>query len=68
MTGVQTCALPISEVVVSYFEPVRKQTEELLAEPKTLQEIMAEGAEKARSVASKTLSDVYNALGLVPPR
>ena len=58
----------VAEVVVSYFEPVRKQTEELLAEPKTLQEIMAEGAEKARSVASKTLSDVYNALGLVPPR
>ena len=58
----------VAEVVVSYFEPVRKQTEELLAEPKTLQEIMVEGAEKARSVASKTLSDVYNALGLVPPR
>ena len=52
----------------SYFEPVRKRTEELLADPKTLQEIMAEGAEKARAVASKTLSDVYNALGLVPPR
>ena len=38
----------VAEVVVSYFEPVRKQTEELLAEPKTLQEIMAEGAEKAQ--------------------
>ena len=58
----------VAEVVVSYFEPVRKQTEELLADPKALQEIMAEGAEKARAVASKTLSDVYNALGLVPPR
>ena len=58
----------VAEVVVSYFEPVRKKTEELLADPKALQEIMAEGAEKARAVASKTLSDVYNALGLVPPR
>ena len=58
----------VAEVVVSYFEPVRKRTEELLADPKALQEIMAEGAEKARAVASKTLSDVYNALGLVPPR
>lgn len=58
----------VAEVVVSYFEPVRKRTEELLADRKALQEIMAEGAEKARAVASKTLSDVYNALGLVPPR
>lgn len=58
----------VAEVVVSYFEPVRKRTEELLADEKTLHEMMAEGSAKARAVASKTLSDVYNALGLVPPK
>jgi len=58
----------VAEVVVSYFEPVRKRTEELLADPEALQAIMAEGCEKARAVASKTLADVYRALGLVPPR
>jgi len=58
----------VAEVVVSYFEPVRKRTEELLADPEALQAIMAEGCDKARAVASKTLADVYRALGLVPPR
>ena len=58
----------VADVVVSYFEPVRQRTQELLADEKGLQDLMAEGAEKARAVASKTLSDVYNALGLVPDK
>lgn len=58
----------VAEVVVAYFEPVRKRTEELLADEKGLQQVMAEGAAKARAVASKTVADVYNALGLVPSK
>ena len=58
----------VAEVVVAYLEPVRKRTEELLADEKALHSIMAEGCEKARTVARKTLSDVYDALGLVAPK
>lgn len=58
----------VAEVVVAYLEPVRKRTEELLADEKALHAIMAEGCEKARTVARKTLSDVYDALGLVAPK
>ena len=58
----------VAEVVISSFEPVRQRTEQLLADEKLLHAIMAEGQEKARAVAQKTIADAYNALGLVPSK
>jgi tryptophanyl-tRNA synthetase len=56
----------VAEVVTSYFSPVRKRTNELLADETFLLGVLYEGSEKARSVASVTLQNVYSALGLVP--
>lgn len=58
----------VAEVVTSYFAPVRQKTQELLADEKALQELLAVGSEKARAVASQTLTKTYDALGLVPPK
>jgi tryptophanyl-tRNA synthetase len=58
----------VAEVVTSYFAPVREKTQELLADEKALLELLAVGSEKARAVASQTLTKTYSALGLVPPR
>jgi tryptophanyl-tRNA synthetase len=56
----------VAEVVTSYFAPVKSRAEELLKDERALIEILNEGAEKARAVASKTLKCTYDALGLVP--
>lgn len=58
----------VADVVATYFTPIRKKAEELLADSQGLQKILAEGADKARAVASATLASAYDAVGLVPPR
>ena len=56
----------VAEVVTSYFAPVKARAEELLQDESALLEILRDGSEKARAVASKTLHQTYDALGLVP--
>jgi tryptophanyl-tRNA synthetase len=56
----------VAEVVTTYFAPVRKKTQDLLADEKALLEILRAGSDKARAVAATTLTKVYDALGLVP--
>lgn len=58
----------VADVVTAYFAPVRERTQELLADEKSLTEILGSGSDKARTVASATLEKVYNALGLVPKK
>lgn len=58
----------VADVVTAYFAPVRERTQELLADEKSLTEILSSGSDKARTVASATLEKVYNALGLVPKK
>ena len=56
----------VAEVVTAYFAPVREKTNALLADEAALLKILNEGSQKARAVASETLTKVYSALGLVP--
>lgn len=56
----------VAEVVVEYFRPVRTRTLELLDDPTHLAAILKVGAEKAQAVASKTIADVYERIGLIP--
>lgn len=56
----------VAEVVTSYFAPVKARAEELLQDEQALLQILREGSEKARAVASQTLRQTYDALGLVP--
>ncbi len=55
----------VAEVVVDYFAPIRKRALELLEDESALLKLLAEGAAKARAVASETISQTYKNLGLV---
>jgi len=55
----------VAEVVAEYLKPVRDRANELLKDQTHLNKLLAIGAEKANAVASKTLADTYNALGLI---
>lgn len=55
----------VAEVVVEYFAPIRKRALELLEDESALLKLLAEGAAKARAVASETISQTYKNLGLV---
>jgi tryptophanyl-tRNA synthetase len=55
----------VADVVVQALTPIRKRTEELMNDKAELLRILKTGAEKANQAASKTLSDVYAALGLI---
>lgn len=50
--------------VTDYFAPFREKRAELVADPKYVDRVLAEGAEKARAVARKTLARVRDAVGL----
>ncbi|PWD50355.1 tryptophan--tRNA ligase [Serinibacter arcticus] len=56
----------VAEVVVGEFAPIRERVGELMADPAELDEILADGAAKARTIARETLARVYDAVGLVP--
>ena len=53
-------------VVEDFVTPIRSRTAELLGDPAELTAVLAEGASRARAVASATLADVYDRIGLVP--
>ena len=56
----------VASVVVDFLTPIRAKAQELLQDPAHLTAILRDGAEKANVVASKTLSETYEALGLLP--
>jgi len=57
--------LAVAEVVVEYLRPIREKALELLDDEKHLLDLLHQGAEKARAVAAKTLSETYKNLGVV---
>ena len=58
----------VADAVVDWLAPVRSRYEELRAEPEQLERTLAKGADKARAIASGTLADVREAMGVGPPR
>ncbi|MCW4465041.1 tryptophan--tRNA ligase [Glutamicibacter sp. MNS18] len=57
----------VAEAVVERLGPIRERTLELLDDPAELDRLLQVGAAKAREVASRTVSDVYEKVGLLPP-
>ena len=55
----------VAEALVARIEPVRTQAQQLLAEPAGLTQVIEAGAQKAKIVASKTITDTYQRLGLL---
>ena len=79
MTGVQTCALPIcreakigctdckrelAEALIKYLEKLQGRRKQLKSAPHLIQNILASGCERARDVASATLKEAQEAMGI----
>ena len=58
----------LAEVVVDFVTPFRTRTFEFLEDRAQLDDVLAAGAQRAREVASRTLAEVYDAIGFVPAR
>jgi tryptophanyl-tRNA synthetase len=58
----------VADAVVDYLAPVRERYGELRGDERRLDGIFAEGAEKARAIASGTLTDVRAVMGVGPLR
>jgi tryptophanyl-tRNA synthetase len=56
----------VAEEVADYLAPVRERYEELRADEDILERILGAGARKARAIASETLADVREAMGVGP--
>jgi len=63
--GCLECKKPLIERVVEEVSGMRQRAQEYEDNPELLHGIIAEGCEKAREVASQTLDDVKQAMGLV---
>ncbi|MER7997897.1 tryptophan--tRNA ligase [Streptomyces sp. NPDC095613] len=58
----------LADVVVEFVTPFRARTQEYLDDPETLDSILAEGADKARTVAAETLAQAYEKVGFLPAK
>ena len=58
----------VADAVTEYLAPVRERYEALRADEEGLEATLAAGAEKARAIASETLADVRETMGVGPVR
>ncbi|GAA1473208.1 tryptophan--tRNA ligase [Corynebacterium felinum] len=52
----------------AFVTPLRQKYTMYMDDPAELENVLAAGAEKARAVAAKTLADVYDRVGFLPPK
>ena len=58
----------VAEAVIGLLTPVREAYDEIRADEDRLEDVLATGADKARAMASETLGDVREAMGVGPRR
>ena len=58
----------VAEAVVEMLAPVRERYVELRADEQALERVLADGAERARTIASGTLAEVRERMGVGPRR
>jgi tryptophanyl-tRNA synthetase len=58
----------VATAVIDYLEPVRDRYAGLRADEGALEAVLADGAERARRIASETLADVREHMGVGAPR
>ena len=63
--GYGTFKTTVAEAIIKELEPFRNKYNELISNPGLLEEIYNKGAKKASEVASKTLKDVYDKIGII---
>ncbi|HEY6671198.1 MAG TPA: tryptophan--tRNA ligase [Solirubrobacterales bacterium] len=65
-SGYGTFKTAVVEAVVDLLAPVRERYEELRPDEAALERSLSEGAEKARAIASETLTEVRSVIGVGP--
>ena len=63
--GCVECKKELTKVLIDYLAPVHKKRKIFEKDPKKLEKILEEGAGKARKVASQTLREAKQAMGLI---
>jgi len=56
----------VAEAVAGYLEPTRERYADLRADEASLEAMLADGAERARTIAAETLADVRERMGVGP--
>jgi tryptophanyl-tRNA synthetase len=56
----------VAEAYLAFAEPFEARVQELLADPDTLDDLLADGARRARAEAAPLLAQVYDRVGLIP--
>jgi tryptophanyl-tRNA synthetase len=64
-TGYGDLKKRLADAYWNYFEPMRKRREEILADRNYVDQVLADGAARARSEATKVLDRVRRAVGLI---
>jgi tryptophanyl-tRNA synthetase len=57
----------VGDEVAAWLAPVRERSQALLDDPDRIEDALAAGADKARAMASATLADVREKMGVGPP-
>jgi tryptophanyl-tRNA synthetase len=57
----------VGEAVADYLAPVRERYDELRADEERLEAVLREGAERARAIASETVTEAGRRMGVGPP-
>jgi len=62
--GCMDCKTKLADNVVAHLAPIRARKAELMANPARVEDILREGARKARAIAQQTLAEVRERIGL----
>jgi tryptophanyl-tRNA synthetase len=66
--GCLDCKRVLADNIAAAFAPMRERAAALKQDPNQLEEILTDGATKARVVARETMAGVREAMGLIPSR
>jgi tryptophanyl-tRNA synthetase len=62
--GCVDCKKQLAEALVTYTEPLREKRSKVLEDPDTIQDILSDGAKRAREVAGETMAQVREVIRL----
>lgn len=65
--GCLDCKRVLATNMAATLEPIRIRAQELAADPAQVSQILADGAERARELADRTMKEVRQGMGLLPP-
>ena len=65
-TGYGEFKRDLADAVVEFLRPLQERYREISSDPAGIERVLDAGAEKARSVATKTLATVYERVGFLP--